>query len=86
MIRIICTGDDASCDHLHQNGAKDTLVRLPETVRFLSKSISIKLMFALVSAEKAPLLGSLTWSCPMIKQSPRLLHISSLNAREVRPK
>ena len=28
--RIVCTGDDASCEHLHQNGAEDTLVRLPE--------------------------------------------------------
>lgn len=31
-IRIICTGDGANCEHLNQNGAKDTLVRLPENV------------------------------------------------------
>ncbi|KAJ7150476.1 hypothetical protein C8R43DRAFT_494845 [Mycena crocata] len=28
-IRLVCTGDAADCDHLFQDGAKDTIVRLP---------------------------------------------------------
>ena len=29
---MVCTGDSANCQHLHQNGAKNTIVRLPESV------------------------------------------------------
>ncbi|KAI0792496.1 hypothetical protein C8Q75DRAFT_792108 [Abortiporus biennis] len=29
-IRLVCTGGQTQCDHLFQNGATDTLVRLPE--------------------------------------------------------
>ncbi|KAI5116444.1 hypothetical protein M0805_008631 [Coniferiporia weirii] len=29
-IRLVCSGDDASCVHIFQNGAEHTIVRLPE--------------------------------------------------------
>ncbi|KAF7794340.1 hypothetical protein EIP86_005474 [Pleurotus ostreatoroseus] len=31
-IRVVCTGDAASCNHIYQGGAVGTLVRLPENV------------------------------------------------------
>ena len=32
-IRLVCMHDDASCDHLLEGGAENTIVRLPESVR-----------------------------------------------------
>jgi hypothetical protein len=36
-IRMVCKSNDATgvgCDHIHDNGAEDTIVRLPESVSF----------------------------------------------------
>jgi hypothetical protein len=30
-IRLVCTSDDAACDHIYQGGAVGTVVRLPES-------------------------------------------------------
>ena len=35
-IRLVCMHDDASCEHLLEGGAENTIVRLPESVRSLS--------------------------------------------------
>lgn len=32
-IRLVCTGDEETCNHIYQGGCKSTLVRLPESVR-----------------------------------------------------
>lgn len=59
-IRIICTGDGANCEHLNQNGAKDTLVRLPENVSNICDYGFFRLKSTNVSAERALLLVSPT--------------------------
>ena len=40
-IRVICTGNATDCYHLFLDGAEDTVVRLPPTVRHILTSFSI---------------------------------------------
>lgn len=37
-IRLVCTGDEESCNHLLDNGAENTIVRLPSNVGTLSRT------------------------------------------------
>lgn len=55
-IRLVCTGDEETCNHIYQGGCQSTLVRLPENARFfLAHFAQSKLMLIFIhSAVKYP--------------------------------